>query len=209
MPGEFYIEGKKQQLDLTDIKNIATDIKNISTQLQDLLTQVQNIVTQVENVLTQVQNTVTQVENVLNQVENTVTQIQTSVTSVQNNVTTLVTKSEGLAPVTGDATANWNAAESDVVSIGAHDTRYKIHSLLLSIHNLVGNVITVRMYTAVNGTERKVYEQSFDAAADPPGLWVINGTLGIHEALRVTLQSNNAADDGKAVDYDYMLEAMA
>ena len=195
MPGEFYIEGKKQQLDLTDIKNIATDIKNISTQLQDLLTQVQNIVTQVENVL--------------NQVENTITQIQTSVTQVQNNVTTLVTKSEGLAPVTGDATANWNAAESDVVSIGAHDTRYKIHSLLLSIHNLVGNVITVRMYTAVKGTERKVYEQSFDAAADSPGLWVINGTLGTHEALRVTLQSNNAADDGKAVDYDYMLEAMA
>jgi len=195
MPGEFYIEGKKQQLDLTDIKNIATDIKNISTQLQDLLTQVQNIVTQVENALTQVQNTVTQ--------------IQTSVTLVQNNVTTLVTKSEGMAPVTGDATANWNAAESDVVAIGAHDTRYKVHSLLLSIHNLVGNVITVRMYTAVKGTERKVYEQSFDAAADPPGLWVINGTLGIHEALRVTLQSNNAADDGKAVDYDYMLEAMA
>ncbi len=195
MPGEFYIEGKKQQLDLTDIKNIATDIKNISTQLQDLLTQVQNIVTQVENVLTQVQNTVTQ--------------IQTNVTQVQNNVTTLVTKSEGLAPVTGDTTANWNAAESDVVTIGAHDTRYKVHSLLLSIHNLVGNVITVRMYTAVKGTERKVYEQSFDAAADPPGLWIINGTLGIHEALRVTLQSNNAADDGKAVDYDYMLEAMA
>ena len=194
MPGEFYIEGKKQQLDLTDIKNIATDIKNISTQLQDLLTQVQNIVTQVENALTQVQNTVTQ--------------IQTSVTLVQNNVTTLVTKSEGMAPVTGDATANWNTAESDMVTIGAHDTRYKVHSLLLSIYNLVGNVITVRMYTAVKGTERKVYEQSFDAAADPPGLWIINGTLGIHEALRVTLQSNNAADDGKVVDYDYMLEAM-
>ncbi len=194
MPGEFYIEGKKQQLDLTDIKNIATDIKNISTQLQDLLTQVQNIVTQVENALTQVQNSVTQ--------------IQTNMTLVQNNVTTLVTKSEGLAPVTGDTTANWNTAESDVVTIGANDTRYKVHSLLLSIHNLVSNVITVRMYTAVKGTERKVYEQSFDAAADPPGLWIINGTLGIHEALRVTLQSNNAADDGKAVDYDYMLEAM-
>ncbi len=167
MPGEFYIEGKKQQLDLTDIKNIATDIKNISTQLQDLLTQVQNI------------------------------------------VTTLVTKSEGLAPVTGDTAANWNAAESDVATIGAHDTRHKVHSLLLSIHNLVGSIITVRMYTAVKGTERKIYEQSFDAAADPPGLWVINGTLGIHEALRVTLQSNNAADDSKAVDYAYMLEAMA
>jgi len=26
--------------------------------------------------------------------------------------------------------------------------------------------------------------------------------------LRVTLQSNNAADNSQAVDYDYMLEAM-
>jgi hypothetical protein len=61
---------------------------------------------------------------------------------------------------------------------------------------------------AVNGTERKVYEQSFNATSDPTGLWIINGTLAIHEALRVTLQSDNAADNGQAVDYDYMLEAM-
>jgi len=60
----------------------------------------------------------------------------------------------------------------------------------------------------VKGTERKVYDQTFDATADPPGLWIVNGTIGIHEVLRVTLQSNNAADDDKDVDYDYMLEAM-
>jgi len=159
MPGEFYIEGKKEKVDLTEIKNI-------------------------------------------------ISELHSSVTQVQNNVTTLVTKSEGVAPVTGSAMADWQTAESDVVTIGAPDIRYKVHSLLLSIHNLVGNIVTVRMYTSVNGVERRVYEQSFDTTADPPGLWVINGTLGIHNALRVTLQSNNAADDGKAVDYDYMLEAM-
>ena len=60
----------------------------------------------------------------------------------------------------------------------------------------------------VKGAERKVYQQSFNAVSDPPGLWLVNGTVGIHEALRVTLQSNDAADNGKAVDYDYLLEAM-
>ena len=78
MPGEFYIEGKKQQIDLTDIKNIATDIKNISTQLQNILTEVQNIVTQVENVLTEVQNSVTQVQNNVTQIQSDVTTIKTT-----------------------------------------------------------------------------------------------------------------------------------
>jgi len=117
-------------------------------------------------------------------------------------------KLAGEAPVAGSTAADWNTAESDVVSIGAADTRYKLHSLLLCIHNLVGTVVTVRMHMQLNGVERRVYEQSFDATTDPPGLWVVNGTVGIHEVLRVTLQSNNAADNGKAVDYDYMLEAM-
>ena len=96
-----------------------------------------------------------------------------------------------------------------MASIGADSVRNKIHDLTLSIHNLAGTVITVRLYKKVNGTERKCYEQSFDAAADPPGLPIINGTWGIHGVLRVTLQSNDAADNGKAVDYDCMLEAMS
>jgi len=144
----------------------------------------------------------------ITEIKNAIAQVQTSVTNVQNNVTTLVTKSEGIAPVTGSAVQNWQTAEADIVSIGADNTRYKVHSLLLSIHNLVGTTISVRLYMQVNGVERKVYEQSFDATADPPGLWIVNGTVGIHEVLRVTLQSNNAADNGQAVDYDYMLEAM-
>jgi|GEM_PF-960457 len=117
-------------------------------------------------------------------------------------------KLAGEPPETGSTTADWNTAEADVASIGTSDTKYKLHSLLLSIHNLVGTVITVRMYMQVNGNERKVYEQAFDATSDPPGLWIVNGTVGIHEMLRLTLESNNAADNGQAVDYDYMLEAM-
>jgi len=123
-------------------------------------------------------------------------------------IKTQTDKLAGAAPGVGSTTANWQTAESDVISIGANDTKNKVQSLLLGIHNLVGTTITVRLYMQVNGTERKVYEQTFDATADPPGLWVVNGTVGIHEVLRCTLQSNNAADNGKAVHYDYMLEAM-
>ena len=111
-------------------------------------------------------------------------------------------------PVADSVTANWNTAEAEVITVGTADTPNKLHSLLISIHNLVGTVITVRMYMLVNGNERKVYEQTFDAATDPPGLWLVNGTIGIHQVLRVTLESNDVADNGQAVDYDYLLEAM-
>lgn len=117
-------------------------------------------------------------------------------------------KLAGQIPVAGSVTGDWQAAEAEVVTIGAHDARYKLHSLLISVHNLAGTSLTVRMYLLVNGGERKVYEQSFDVTSDPPGLWIINGSVGIHEALRVTLTSNNAADNGQAVHFDYILEAM-
>ena len=155
MPGEFYIEGKKEK---TDLSQVLAGIAQIE------------------------------------------------VTS--EAIKTRTDKLAGEAPGTGSATADWQAAEADVLSVGANDMRYKLHSLLLSIHNLVGTVTTVRLYMEVKGTERKVYEQAFNATTDPPGLWVVNGTVAIHESLRVTLQSNDAADNGKAVDYDYLLEAM-
>ncbi len=117
-------------------------------------------------------------------------------------------KLAGAAPVTDSATQDWQTAEADVVSIGTADTRNKVHDLSLNVSNLVGTVITVRLYKKVNGTERKIYQQAFNAASDPPGLPIINGSWATHDVIRVTLQSNNAADNGKAVDYDYMLEAM-
>ena len=124
------------------------------------------------------------------------------------DIKTATDKLAGEVPGTGSTTDDWQTGEAEVASIGPVGTRNKLHSLLMSIHNLVGTTITVRLYMQVKGTERKVYEQLFNAATDPPGLWVVNGTVAIHEALRITLQSNNAADNGKAVDYDYMLEAM-
>lgn len=138
-------------------------------------------------------------------------QIIASLTGLSDKVDTLqnqVDKLAGLSPVTEPVSADWQTAEADVVSIGTTDIRYKLHSLLLSIHNLVGTVITVRLYMKVKGVERKVYEQAFNAATDPPGLWLVNGTVGIQDVLRVTLQSNDAADNGKTVDYDYLVEIM-
>ncbi len=93
-------------------------------------------------------------------------------------------------------------------SIGAEGIQNKVHDLTLSIHELVGTQITVRLYKEVNGIERKIYEQKFNAATDPPGLPVVNGSWAIHGVLRATLESNDAADNSKAVDYDYMLEAL-
>ena len=123
-------------------------------------------------------------------------------------VKTQTDKLAGEAPGSGSTTADWQTGEADVVSIGASGIRNKIHDLTLSIHNLVGTQVTARLYKTVDGVERKVYEQKFSTTTDPEGLPIINGSWAIHDVLRVTLQSNNVADNGKAVDFDYMLEAM-
>lgn len=125
-------------------------------------------------------------------------------------------KLAGQTPVSGSVTGNWQSGTAtsgetgaNVVTIGANDTKYKLHSLLLSIHNFQsGGKVTVKLFMQVNGTERKVYQEDFNKGNDPDGCWVVNGTLGIHEAVRVEAQSNKAADNGVALQYDYMLEAM-
>jgi hypothetical protein len=125
-------------------------------------------------------------------------------------------KLAGEAPVSGSVTGNWESGTAtsgesgaDIVTIGANDTRYKLHSLLVSIHNFqTGGKVTIKLFMQVNGTEQKVYEEQFSKGTDLDGLWIVNGTVGIHEAIRVEAESNRAADNGVAVDYDYMLEAM-
>ena len=131
-------------------------------------------------------------------------------------VTRLLEKITGEAPVSDSITANWNSgtgtsgeAGADLVTIGAEGVSYKVHSLLVNISAMTaGATVTIKLFMFVNGTERKVYEQSFTRGTDPDGLWIINGTVGVHQALRVEVHSNNGVDDGTAIDYDYMLEAM-
>ncbi len=125
-------------------------------------------------------------------------------------------KPGGESPVSGSVTGNWQSGTAtsgetgaDVVVIAADGTKKKLHSLLLSIHNFApGGRVTVKLFMQVNGSERKVYEQEFNKGTDPDGLWIVNGTVGIHEALRVEVQSNRVADNGVVLDYDYMLEEM-
>lgn len=122
----------------------------------------------------------------------------------------------GETPVSDSVTGDWESGTgtstepgADLVTVGAADTKYKLHSLLVNISALTnGATITVKLFMEVNGTERKVYSQAFTKGTDPDGLWIVNGTVGIHEVLRVEVQSNNAADNGLAIDYDYMLETM-
>jgi len=125
-------------------------------------------------------------------------------------------KLTGEPPASGSVNGNWNSGTAtsgemgaDVVTIGANDTKKKLHSLLINVSSLqAGGKVTVKMFAQVNGTERKVYEEEFSKGSDPDGLWIVNGTVGIHEALRVEAETNKSADDGAAIEYDYMLEAM-
>jgi hypothetical protein len=137
-------------------------------------------------------------------IEDAIAELEAKLDTVKSQTDKLA----GQSPVEGSVARDWQVAETDVVSIGAAGIRNKIHDLTLSIHNLAGTQITVRLYKARNGIERKIYEQAFDAGSDSPCLPVINGSWAIHNVLRVTLQSNDIADNGKSVDYDYMLEAM-
>lgn len=121
----------------------------------------------------------------------------------------------GLTPVSNTVAANWNSgvatsglAGGDLVTIGADGANGIVHSMLVSIRALTaGATITVRLYQQVNGVEDMVYSQDFVQGTDPSGLWIVNGPVGVHEALRVEVMSNNALDDALNVHYDYLLEA--
>ena len=119
-------------------------------------------------------------------------------------------------PVASATVANWQSGTgtsgetgADLVSIGTNDIKNRITSLVVSINNLTaGAIVNVRMYSQVNGTERKIYDQPFVRGTSPDGLWIVNGSLNIHEVLRVEVQSDTVADNGKSISYDYIIESM-
>ena len=125
-------------------------------------------------------------------------------------------KLAGETPASGSVTGNWNSGTAtsgetgaDLITIGSNNTRKKLHSLLINISSLQAVAkVTVKLFMQVNGIERKVYQEEFTRGTDPDGLWIVNGTVGIHEILRVEVTSNKATDDGAAIEYDYMMEAM-
>ncbi len=116
-----------------------------------------------------------------------------------------------IEPTSGSTGAkNWQTeVPLEVCTIGADGKYYRVQSLVLGTGELSGSVITVTLEMEVDGVVNTVYEQDFNRSVghDPPGLWIINGTLGIHEALVAKLKSNSPDDNGKAVRYDYSLES--
>lgn len=82
-----------------------------------------------------------------------------------------------------------------------------IHLLLIDISGFTaGSTVTVRIYHAIAGNERKIYNQDFLAGTDPNGIPVISGAMVISEPLRVEIQSNNALDTNAYVGWEYILE---
>jgi len=139
----------------------------------------------------------------------------------------------GLPPHEGSIAANWSTAggahgtsgeegedliggASAAAAIGAANTRYKLHSLLLDVSALTdGAIIHVKLFMEIAGAVRKIYDQQFivpttaGTETPPPdtdGLWIVNGTLVIHDLLRVEVHSS--INENVAIGFTYILEAM-
>ena len=185
------------------------DAANIPADIDLLLTRVTAAVALASSLTTHDTDIKALLSTIAGYIDTEVAAILAAVDTEVASIKTQTDKLAGASPTVGSTVANYNAAEQDIVSIGANDTKNKLHSLVLNVSALTAAAtITIRMYMQVNGVERKVYDQDFVVGTDPDGLWVVNGMVGIHEVLRVTAQSDNAGDDGKAIDYDYMLEVM-
>ncbi|MBA7707402.1 hypothetical protein ES703_116274 [subsurface metagenome] len=118
----------------------------------------------------------------------------------------LIYDRDGLT-VLGDQSATI-VASIEGCTIGEDGKAYRVQSLVLGAGELSGSKVTVALEMKVDGVVNKVYSRSFNRSPghDPPGLWIINGTVGIHEALVVKVKSNRADDNGKMVRYDCILE---
>jgi len=122
-------------------------------------------------------------------------------------------KLAGEAPVESSVSKNWNTAVDSpdgtgglLVNLGTAATRKKLHSLLLDVSALTdGAIIHVKLFIKINGVQQKVYDETFTIAIDPDGLWIVNGTVGIHDVLSVAVYSDNSED--VAIGYTAMLEA--
>ena len=118
-----------------------------------------------------------------------------------------ITPTPGGVTLRNSVIANWQAAEQDLLTIGVvtPGTATTINFLGVGIQNLAGN-IAIRMYVTINGVERRIAPipagLTFSVAADAPCIPMINSVIALPGRLRVTVQSNNAADNGAAVTYE-------
>ena len=222
MPGEFYIKGKAEKVNIKGLEDrldspvfglavLQALIDAANGKLDDGTSGLAALKALLDAMTAELEDPSYGLAGILSEINASEAKIDI-VDALIDAIKSQTDKLAGAVPLIGIQNNNWQAAEQELVTIGANDTRNKVHSLFVDIHNLIGN-ITIRAYIQVNGVERQVFPPkggtTFNVpGGDAPAIPVIDGTIGIHEAMRVTVQSDNAADNGQAVDYDALLEVM-
>jgi hypothetical protein len=111
----------------------------------------------------------------------------------------------------GTATSGETGADIFTVSLGS-DTQFKVHAAFVDMTNAGASArVTVRAYTDINGTERKIYDETFRKAGtnpDPNGVMVITGTTAFNSDMRVEMQSSASGDTSVSVDFTYIREVL-
>ena len=221
MPGEFYIKGKTEKANIKGLEDrldspvfglavLKALIDVTNGKLDDSSSGLVALKALLDAMKAEMDDPGIGLANLLAEIDANEAKIDI-IDALVDAIKTQTDKLTGIAPEAGSVSKNWQAAEQDLITLGAHDIRNKLHLLIVDIHNLAGT-ITIRLYMQINGVERMIFPPKPTtwnvAGGDSPAVPVVNGTMGLHEAVRVTVQSDNAADDGQAVIYDYMLEAM-
>jgi hypothetical protein len=117
----------------------------------------------------------------------------------------------GFIEYDGHATNNWNTGVATSGNPGADLTIIYgpciVQNLVVSMRNLTpGANVTVRMYKDVHAIEEEIYNQTFIQGTDPNGIPVIDGVTGFYENVRIEVYSDQVADDGAQVNYQYPIE---
>jgi len=146
-------------------------------------------------------------------------QVRTIVEEEVADILAQTNKLAGVAPGESSVPGDWQSGTgfsgetgADLVNIGTAGERKKLHSLVVGIGALDPTAtITIKLFMLVNSVLTKVYPPqgtTWTPSTDPNGIWVVTGTLEIDGILRVEVQSDKAADNGKAITYKYNLEDM-
>ena len=221
MPGEFYIKGKTEKANIKGLEDrldspvfglavLKTLIDAANGRLDDGTSGLAALKALLDAMKDELEDPGSGLTGLLAEINANEVKIDI-IDALVDVIKTQTDKLAGAATVTGSVTQNWQAAEQDMVTIGANGVSYKLHMGLIDISALAGN-ISIRAYHQINGAERRIFpvpaNTTFTAAASAPGIPLIDTSGVITEALRVTVQSDNAADNGQPVGYEYKLEAM-
>lgn len=114
--------------------------------------------------------------------------------------------------VQGPAVGNWNSGVAtsgnpgaDLFTIGTINSWWRLQEayMLLSAFNAAATV-TIRVYEQLMGGEREVLNDDWIVAVDPPIVYLVwFWEIEMFGPLRVEAFSDQAADDGLAVPFEY------